>query len=234
MKINLFFILIFFFCQVNGQETNEYLDLFWEAQKKASFDIDGAINDYNKLIKSKPLFWTAYEYRGKCKQTKSDFAGAIHDYSQYINGREYEISYDSTMLASNVNLKNEIDAKNRMLGAIYYNRGFCKYKLLDYRSAIDDFTKAILLSESDHSSNGIVHEAYCCRGVCKEELGNDKGALNDYNSSIKVSPLYCKAFFFRGYLRNKMKLNIEACKDLSRSGELGCSEAYDVIKDICR
>jgi hypothetical protein len=64
--------------------------------------------DYNNLIKSKPLFWTAYEYRGKCKQTKSDFAGAIHDYSQYINGREYEISYDSTMLSSNVNFKNEI------------------------------------------------------------------------------------------------------------------------------
>jgi tetratricopeptide (TPR) repeat protein len=233
MKINLFFILIFFFCHLSGQETNEYLDLFWEAQKKTSYDIDGAINDYNKLIKLKPLFWAAYEYRGKCKQTKSDLAGAINDYSQCINGKEYEIFYDSSLLSSNVNLKYEIETKNRMLGSVYYIRGFCKYKLYDFRSAIDDFTKAILLSGTDPSSNGIVHEAYCCRGVCKVELGDNKGALNDYNSSIKASPLYCKAFFFRGILKNKLKLNVEACKDLSRSGELGCSEAYEVIKDIC-
>ena len=54
----------------------------------------------------------------------------------------------------------------------YFNRGFDKSNLEDYRGAIDDFSKAIELNPNDGG-------AYYNRGLAKEALEDYRGAIHD-------------------------------------------------------
>ena len=63
----------------------------------------------------------------------------------------------------------------------YYNRGYYKSKLEDYKGAIADYDKVIEIDPNDA-------EAYENRSVIKSKLLDYKGALNDIKKSIEINP----------------------------------------------
>jgi tetratricopeptide (TPR) repeat protein len=108
---------------------------------------------------------------------------------------------------------------------VYYNRGLSKARTGDTKSAIEDYNKAIAL-------NPTYHEAYFTRGMIKSQMGDQRGAIQDCTNAIKLNNKYAEAYYVRGIIRHALG-DTDGCNDLSKSGELGYTPAYGVIKDYC-
>ena len=107
-----------------------------------------------------------------------------------------------------------------MLGGLYKNSlGDAKGALLDLNQAID--------------INPVSGESYFIRGITKSSIGDQKGGINDCNSALKLTPTHAEAYYLRGILRYDGGDEPAGCLDLSRSGELGYSQAYPLISLKC-
>ena len=143
--------------------------------------------------------------KGFAKYDSQDYKGAILDFNKVI----------------------ELDPMNKttLLQKAYFNRGKSKYNIGDYIGAILDFNKAIeLYSDDDYS--------YFYRGESKINLGDKRGAILDFNKAIQLYPN--KYYYFaRGKANYSLGNKNDACLDWSKSGELGNTDAYDLIKKYC-
>jgi tetratricopeptide (TPR) repeat protein len=108
---------------------------------------------------------------------------------------------------------------------VYFNRGSAKAKSGDSKQAMDDYNRAIAL-------NPIYAEAYFFRGVAKSNLGDQRNAIQDCSNAIKLNPKYAEAYYVRGIIKLALGDNL-GCMDLSKAGELGYNQAYQVIRDHC-
>ena len=93
----------------------------------------------------------------------------------------------------------------------------------DYSEAIADLTKAIkLYSEFAY--------AYYNRANLHALSGNLPEAYDDYTKAIELNPNFAEAYYNRGLIQIYMKDTRKGCLDISKAGELGIEEAYDVLK----
>jgi len=116
--------------------------------------------------------------------------------------------------------------KNAKFPDAYFARGNVKMKLQDYYGAIADFTSCITFNE-----NNI--EAYFNRGKAKQFLLAYEDAINDCTKIIQINPKSHDAYYLRGILRLEFGDMKNGCLDLSKAGELGDVNAYEVIKERC-
>ena len=71
------------------------------------------------------------------------------------------------------------------------------------------------------------------KGIAKSNLGDYKGAIQDYNKAIELNPNYVLAYNNRGISKIALGQKVSGCLDLSKAGELGAIQAYDMIKQFC-
>jgi len=96
----------------------------------------------------------------------------------------------------------------------HFNQGLNKAKAGDYYGAINDYTKALMISPN-------YALAYYNRGVSKDKLKDYNGAISDYTKAIELEPNDASAHYNRGiskYYTNDLK---GACEDARKSGSLG-------------
>ena len=93
----------------------------------------------------------------------------------------------------------------------------------DYSEAISDLNKAIKL----HS--GFAY-AYYNRANLYALSGMLPEAADDYTKAIELNPFFAEAYYNRGLLQIYMKDTRKGCLDISKAGELGIAEAYEVLK----
>ena len=93
----------------------------------------------------------------------------------------------------------------------------------DYSEAISDLNKAIKL----HS--GFAY-AYYNRANLYALSGMLPEAADDYTKAIELNPFFAEAYYNRGLLQIYMKDTRKGCLDISKAGELGITEAYEVLK----
>lgn len=110
--------------------------------------------------------------------------------------------------------------------AAYENRGKSKLYLKDYRGAIIDFNRAIELNPDNA-------DYFVYRSDAKSKLLDFDGALNDINTFIVLQPNNCFGYKIRGIIEIGQGNLESGCLDLSKSGEIGCPEAFDIIKELC-
>ena len=55
-------------------------------------------------------------------------------------------------------------------------------------------------------------------------------AFEDYTKAISLNPAFAEAYYNRGIIQLFMKDTRKGCLDLSKAGELGITEAYEVLK----
>ena len=92
-----------------------------------------------------------------------------------------------------------------------------------YDEAVADLNKAIKLYP------GMAH-AYYNRGNLKALSGCLPEAFEDYTKAIELNPQFAEAYYNRGVVQIFMKDTRKGCLDLSKAGELGILEAYEVLK----
>jgi tetratricopeptide (TPR) repeat protein len=199
-------------------------------------DFKGAIADYDMAIKLNQDNASAFFNRGLAKFDIKDYSGSIDDLSQTIKIDPYHI--DAYINRANAkcfmkDYKNAIFDFNQAIlmnpedADIYHLRGKAKTFLEDYKGAISDFNKAISLNQN-------FAKAYYDRGFSKLNLQDYRGAIVDCNNALIINPIYAEAYFVRGAAYVLIGQINTGCIDLSKAGELGYIEAYEVIKQYCK
>jgi len=127
-------------------------------------------------------------------------------------------------------LAKEAEVKDPNVPEIYIVFGMIKQHRNDLSGAMTEFNKALRLDDR----NAL---AYLHRGTLKGIRNDYRGAVIDLSKCINIGceDVYLRlAYFNRGVIALKMGVINEACKDLSKAGELGHTEAYDLITQYCR
>jgi tetratricopeptide (TPR) repeat protein len=101
-----------------------------------------------------------------------------------------------------------------------------KIKPPSYKKSLADYNRLITLYPS-------LPYVYYNRANLKTNLRKFQRAIDDYSMAIKLNPGLAEAYFNRALVLLYLKENKLACKDLSKAGELGIEEAYNIIKRYC-
>lgn len=131
-----------------------------------------------------------------------------------------------------------------LLPVLSYGQQNCKkgdslFAINEYRYAVIEYTKGI--------NAGIdCDDVYCKRGLAKASLGDNRGAIDDFNFYLesvkgkedpKEDPFrvfyVMVAYFSRGNCYLILGDKELACRNFSKSGELGYKEAYEMIRKYC-
>ena len=88
--------------------------------------------------------------------------------------------------------------------------GYAKYRLDQYKAAIEDYDTAINL-KPDFAS------AYYFRGTAKRSLGEYKAAIEDYGTAIDLKPDFARAYYFRGTMRGDLGEHFIAIQDYDKA-----------------
>lgn len=96
----------------------------------------------------------------------------------------------------------------------------------DYTEAIEDTRRAAqLMPELPH--------VYYNLGNMLCLSGDLPGAFEQYTKAIERFPYFAEAYYNRGLVQIFMQDTQKGCLDLSKAGELGLAEAYEVLKRYC-
>ncbi|MEM0543801.1 hypothetical protein WFZ85_14345 [Flavobacterium sp. j3] len=177
-----------------------------------------AILQFNKALNLSPEQESIYANRADAKFALNDFRGAILDYGKSIELNPTNYSYN--------------------------NRGLAKFKLEDFRGAINDYNLALIEVEKEINkprtdpefTNDYDKEQKAKiqsnRGNAKFMLHDFIGAISDYDLALEHYDIDL-TYFNRGIAKIKLGQKDTGCLDLSKSGELGLAQAYDIIKKYC-
>ena len=97
----------------------------------------------------------------------------------------------------------------------------------NYDEAISDLNKAIKL----HA--GFAY-AYYNRANLLALSGRLPEAFEDYTKAIELNPHFAEAYYNRGLIQIYMKDTRKGCLDISKAGELGINEAYEVLRNYSK
>ena len=61
-----------------------------------------------------------------------------------------------------------------------------------------------------------------------------RGSIVDCTKALEIFPEFAEAYFTRGAAKLKVDQKDSGCLDLSRAGELGYKQAYEVIQKFCQ
>jgi tetratricopeptide (TPR) repeat protein len=101
-----------------------------------------------------------------------------------------------------------------------------KSKYPDFAPVIADYSQVIRL-------NPEMSFAYYNRGNIKNRMRDFEGAIRDYSTALTLEPNFAEAYYNRAITLIYLNKTKEACYDLSKAGELGVQQAYNVIKRYC-
>ncbi len=172
--------------------------------RKQSKDYQGALFDYNQVLKLQPDYGLVYGLRCVVRKELKDYQGAIADCDTIIKLQpDFAIAYSIRGL-----IRQELKDYQRAIadyskaielepdGITYSLRGDVRRKLEDYQGALFDYNQVIKLEPNNAG-------AYVDRGIVRVQLKDYQGALFDYNQAIKLEPNDANAIAYRlrGYVR---------------------------------
>lgn len=198
-------------------------------------ELSNGINDLTKAISYDDNSREAFFTRAYIRSLQDDFDGAIEDYKKTIE-------IDSLYYAAYLNMGNiygrlgyEQESLKFYSRAIniqpenpdgYFNRASQKLIMNDVEGGIADIEKSLSLGDENINTLLLLAEL-------KLKVNDNLASLNLLKKILNVDSDNPKVFFMIGviYLRLEDKKN--ACDNLTRSGELGYFEAYEMINKHC-
>lgn len=137
---------------------------------------------------------------------------------------------------------------------LYLNRSTTRAEMIDFISSIDNSYQRITIdsdpanrlnnnSKRTYSYDEAVADlnktlklfpdfahAYYNRANLRALSGSLPEAYEDYTKAIELNPSFAEAYYNRGVIQIFMKDTRKGCLDISKAGELGITEAYEVLK----
>lgn len=115
---------------------------------------------------------------------------------------------------------------NYDMATVYNNKAYSLVGLKKYKEALQYVNKALNL-------NSNIWYIWDTRGEINYNLNLYTECISDMKKAINLNPNE-NSYYFSGLAKIKLKQIANACKDFSKSGELGKSEAYLEIKKYCK
>jgi tetratricopeptide (TPR) repeat protein len=198
---------------------------YMRANSKSSYDKQGAIKDYLLALEANQNCVIEY---GEGEWGEDTFLSSnYNEYEVYIGIGKVQVEIEDYSNAM-INFNKVIKGKSKfIIWEALLERGKLKALLKDHRGAISDFDLVLVY-------NPKATIVYSLRGDSKFWIKDYTGAINDYTKRIQLYPNDSSLEFYnRGLARLALKLKDLGCKDLSKAGEQGISEAYEMIEKYC-
>ena len=208
---------------------NEYLALSCRESNIAPDTLVILDKQYVQQLKSNETSWTVLFERGVTQSLIKQYTNSVSTYSTaieqnpsnpflYLNRsttRAEMIDFISSIDNSYQRITIDSDPANRL-----NNNSKRTY---NYDEAVADLNKAVKLFP------GFAY-AYYNRANLLALSGSLPEAFEDYTKAIAQNPSFAEAYYNRGIIQIFMKDTRKGCLDLSKAGELGIEEAYEVLK----
>lgn len=102
----------------------------------------------------------------------------------------------------------------------YYNRGYARFKLKEYKKAISDFSAVLEKSQTS--------ESFFYRGNCYYSLKDYENALIDYTKALEQEPDNYDIYYNRGYANFRLKKYSDAVSDWQKAVQLNPEYAEEL------
>jgi len=177
----------------------------------------------------------AYLNRGIILEQSENFNGAIRDFSKAVDSDNRNLLAYFCRANSRAKMVDAIRAEgslpepeilNMSGGKTTIENKTGEVKILDYEDIINDYESILYMNP-----NFIF--AWFNMANTKVKKRDYLNAINDYTKAISMEPDFSEAYFNRGLTRIYLNDLEGGALDLSRAGELGLTEAYNVIKRYC-
>ena len=166
-----------------------------------------AVRNFSKYLERDSKNTDVIMWRAMAKGQLNDYYGAISDYDKVIElNSNYPMQYNK-------------------IGMAYNNKAYTYVERKEYKKALPFIEKALEIDNSDW-------HFWDTRGEIYLNLGQYDKALSDLNKAIKIEK-NSNSYYLRGLTQIKLGKKEKGCKDLSKSGELGNSDAYAAINKYC-
>lgn len=184
---------------------------------------------YVESLKTGDPSWTQLFQRGVTQSLIKQYTNAVNTYSTAI----------------------ELNPSNPFL---YLNRSTTRAEMIDFISSIDNSYQRITIdsdpanrlnnnSKRTYSYDEAVADlnkalklfpsfayAYYNRANLRALSGSLPEAFEDYTKAIELNPSFAEAYYNRGIIQIFLKDTRKGCLDLSKAGELGIADAYELLK----
>lgn len=189
------------------------------------------ITFYNTAISQNQNSAIAYYNRGTMRVDKSDFQGAIDDFSKAVaNYPNYAEAYNNRGMAkSNIgdnqgsleDFKTAI-AINHQYDMAYLNRGNAYLSLGEFQKAITDYNAAIAIHPN-------YANAFTNRGYAKYMIKDFQSAIDDYDKAIEMDPNFTNAYNCKGALLAETKNFQEALSTFDKAVKSNPENVYSYL-----
>jgi tetratricopeptide (TPR) repeat protein len=173
----------------------------------------------------------AYFMKGVVNSMLQNYSIAINAYNKALKHDPY-ISYaylnrGTTQYELDEFIFNEQEYTSAItISRSGYNEPRKEIEEPDYHSTMDDYSKVI-------RQNPDLPFVYYNRANVQLRLKEYHRAIDNYSRAIELEPDMAEAYYNRALTLLFLEENELACKDLSIAGELGITDAYNVIKRYC-
>lgn len=164
-----------------------------------------AILFWSESIKRKHDVSSNYNNRGLAYYNIGEFKKALYDF-------------------------NEVTKLKTDDAVIHYHKARCKAELKDFYGAISDYSMAITKTDNNKTKTTLLIN----RSNSYVQLKNYDKAVKDLDDALNLDEINIQALIKRGLLYLVVFDKKEkGCIDISKAGENGYDQAYEIIKDYC-
>jgi len=187
----------------------------------------------NSTLKEQPNNPYNHLYIGILNERIANLTSAKRSYLKAIElnptfGFAYLNLANVTYLIAMENFKKSSETNNNLI-----QKDIKDFKTPVDKFAVPDLKEAIKYYNMALQINPKLGFIYYNRANLYSKSQQYMKALNDYNQAIALQPNLAEAYYNRGLTLLLLQDNKSACPDLSKAGELGISNAYNVIKRFC-
>jgi len=186
------------------------------------------INEISEKIDKDRKKSDLYFLRGINNALVQDFNSAIEDFSAAILNGADALAYfaraamrQKQLEVSIAGLLAEESAKNDLQTTLFSDKKFAR----DYEMIFRDYDKAIELAPD-------FCFAWFNRANLLCSLKDYKSAISNFSNAIAINPDFAEAYFNRALTYIYTGENEKGIADLSKAGELGIYQAYNLLKKI--
>ena len=226
------------------------------AAKYALGDSEGCITDCSAALDLNPDEMPAYYNRAQAEMDLNRYAAGIEDYDKVFKfpmrqadayGAYYNRALAKYLLGVDKAAQGDEEealqfyhasipdytyaikvAPDRNLASRNYNnRGYAKYLIAEYESAVGNMEAARLLYEEAmiDSEEAIKRDrknayAYCTRAVVRIAFDAYEAAIEDFDRAIKLDPGFAHAYYQRGLAKQAIGRQREATVDFRKAKQL--------------